>query len=141
MLMVVVGSGCPSCTADWYWLYRLCPTANDVNATGIVGTNGVPAASTRLPTRRAVRPGLPSLKMITPVAPAACAFSTFTPKLQPPRWISAIRPDTKPLKSEALHPLAELGEDVGGRTIPPAGWIAAVVVPALVAGCHSPLST
>jgi hypothetical protein len=61
------------------------PVSNDVNATGTVGTNGWSFSSSMLPLRTAVRPGLPSLKMITPVAPAACALSTFTPKLQPPR--------------------------------------------------------
>src|SRR5919206_4737358 len=119
MLMLVTGSAVFDCTACWYWLYRLCPTAKVVNATGMVGTNGVPPASTRLPTSRSVRPGLPSLKMITPVAPAACAFCTFTPKLQPPRWISAILPDTKVPKSDDVHPAVELDDCVGGRMIPP----------------------
>ena len=45
--------------------------SNDVNATGIVGMIGFPFTSTRLPLVTAVRPGLPSLKMITPEAPAA----------------------------------------------------------------------
>src|SRR5919202_5198299 len=139
--MDVVGSAVLACTACWYWLYRLCPASNVVNATGIVGTNGVPPASTRLPTSRPVRPGLPSLKMITPVAPAACAFCTFTPKLQPPRWISAIRPDTKPLKSVEVHPLVELDVCVGGRMMPPAGWIAADAIPMLLPGPHSVPST
>jgi hypothetical protein len=64
--------------------------SKDVNDTGIVGTNGLLLASSRLPLSTSVRPGLPSLKMITPVAPAAWAFCTFTPKLHPPRWISAM---------------------------------------------------
>src|SRR4051812_28687219 len=106
--------------------------ANDVNATGIAGTNGLLLASSRLPFSTAVRPGLPSLKMTTPDAPAAAAFWTFTPKLHAPRWISAIRPAVKPLKSFGLHPLAELEVGVGGSTIPPAGWIAAsLAVPLL----------
>src|SRR5258706_16278007 len=96
---------------------------NDVNATGIAGTNGLLLASTRLPFSTAVRPGLPSLKMTTPDAPAASAFWTFTPKLHPPRWISAIRPAVKPLKPTGLHPLAGLGVGVGGSTMPPAGWV------------------
>src|ERR1044071_9019198 len=97
--------------------------------------NGFPAASTMLPTSRAVRPGLPSLKMITPVAPAAWAFWIFTPKLQPPRWISAIRPDTKLPKSEEVHPAVELDVWVGGRMIPPDGWIAlALTTPRLLPG-------
>src|ERR1051326_5947287 len=145
MLRFVVGSGVEFCTADWYWLYRSCPTANVVNATGMFGTKGVPPASTMLPMSRPVRlsgdPGLPSLKMITPVAPAPCAFWIFTPKLQPPRWISAIRPGTKPAKSALLHPAVELDRFVGGRMMPPDGWIAAFVIPRLLPGPQSTLST
>src|ERR1700747_3257495 len=96
--------------------------AKDVNATGIVGMIGFPAASDRLPDKTAVRPGLPSLKMMTPLAPAAWAFWTLTPKLHPPRWMSAIRPFTKPLKSDGGDPLDELGVDVGGMVVAPAGW-------------------
>src|SRR5881397_3124934 len=103
-----------------YSLYRLWPMSNDVNATGMLATNGLPFASTMLPLNTLVRPGLPSLKMITPTAPAAVALSTFTPKLHVPRWIRAILP-AKPLKSLGLHPLAELGVGVGGMTVPPAG--------------------
>ena len=112
-----------------------------MNATGIVGMNGFPAASNKVPMSRPVRPGLPSLKRITPDAPAAWAFSTFTPRKQVPRWISAIRPGTKLVKSEALHPLAELGVGVGGRTIPPAGWIAPAAIPRLRPGPQSVRST
>jgi hypothetical protein len=86
-------------------------------------------------------PGLPSLKMITPVAPAPCAFCTFTPKLQPPRWISAIRPGTKPAKSVVLHPAVELDRFVGGRMMPADGWIAALAIPRLLPGPQSVLST
>ena len=99
--------------------------AKDVNATGIVGTNGLSFASRKMPPSTPIRPGglgLPSLKMMTPVAPAAWAFRTFTPKLHVPRWIRAIRPGTKPLKSAAVHPLDELGVGVGGMMMPPAGW-------------------
>src|SRR4029453_3674671 len=115
MLRLMIGGVC------WAWLYRLWPTANVVNATGMVGMIGFPAASCRLPIWRPVRSGseLPSLKMMTPDAPAAWAFWTFTPKKHVPRWISAIRPGTKPLKSLALQPLAELGVGVGGGTMPP----------------------
>src|SRR3954447_2605306 len=95
--------------------------SNDVNATGMSGMIGLSFASCRLPENTSVRPGLPSLKMITPEAPAASAFCTFTPKLQVPRWINAIRPDTKPLKSADVHPLDELGDAVGGMMIPPTG--------------------
>src|SRR3954447_22731927 len=106
--------------------------SNDVKATGMLGMIGLSFASCRLPENTEVRPGLPSLKMITPEAPAALAFCTFTPKLQVPRWISAIRPATKPLKSVDVQPLAELGELVGGMTMPPTActW-ALVAVPTL----------
>ena len=53
--------------------------SNDVNATGMLATNGLPFASTMLPLNTLVRPGLPSLKMTTPFAPAASAFCTLTP--------------------------------------------------------------
>src|SRR6516164_1082529 len=101
MLRFMTGGDC------WAWVYRAWPMANVVNATGMVGMIGFPAASCRLPIWRSVRSGLPSLKMMTPDAPAAWAFWTFTPKLHVPRWISAIRPGTKPLKSLALQPLPE----------------------------------
>src|SRR4051794_28664432 len=112
--------------------------ANDVNATGIDATNGLPAASTMLPLATAVRPGLPSLKMITPDAPAAVALSTFTPKLQPPRWISATWPAVKPLKAAGVQPLVELEVAVGGMTMPPAGSTCpSVTVPLLDPGTQS----
>src|SRR5918912_1024414 len=92
----------------------------------MVGMIGFPEASTRLPTNRSVRPGLPSLKMMTPDAPAAWALRTFTPKKHVPRWIRATRPGTKPLKSAEVQPLDELGVGVGGMTMPPAGCRAAL---------------
>src|SRR3954451_16344763 len=114
--------------------------ANDVKATGTLATNGLPFASTMLPLNTPVRPGLPSLKMTTPTAPAAVALSTFTPKLHPPRWTRAILP-VKPAKSPGLHPLAELGAGVGGMTVPPAGltW-APVASPLLFPGFQSVIS-
>src|SRR3954468_6635340 len=115
--------------------------SNDVNATGIVGMIGLSFASCRLPENTDVRPGLPSLKMITPDAPAACAFSTFTPKLHVPRWISAIRPGTNPVKSSIVQPLAELGVSVGGMTMLFAGCISALLaVPVLCPGFQSVVS-
>src|SRR3954464_6789717 len=108
----------------------------------MLGTNGLLLASSRLPLITAVRPGLPSLKMTTPVAPAACALSTFTPKLQPPRWISAMWPDiVDESKSPDVQPLVELDVCVGGRTMPPAGWMLASAVPLLVPGFHSSTRT
>src|SRR5215216_1221633 len=111
--------------------------SKDVNATGIVGTNGLLFASSRLPLITAVRPGLPSLKMTTPVAPAAWALSTFTPKLHPPRWISAILPAMEASKSPEVQPLVELEVGVGGRTMPPAGFRSAFASPLLVPGFQS----
>src|SRR3954454_19583585 len=114
--------------------------SNDTNATGMLATNGSPFASTMPPLNTLVRPGLPSLKMITPTAPACVALSTFTPKLHVPRWTRAILP-AKPLKSLGLHPLAELGVGVGGMTVPPAGltW-APVASPWLFPGFQSLIS-
>src|SRR5216110_372220 len=98
----IVGSAVEFATADWYWLWRSLPTANDVNATGIVGT------PVRLPEKTTERPAvLPSLKMITPDAPAFWAFATFWLNVQVPRWMSAMRPATKPVKSEGSQPLVE----------------------------------
>src|SRR3954451_12989147 len=102
------------------------------------GTKAWLLASNRLPLITAVRPGLPSLKMTTPTAPAALALSTFTPKLQPPRWTKAIFPANELLKSAAVHPLVELDVAVGGSTMPPAGLIwAPVASPLLVPGFQS----
>src|SRR5215471_11443961 len=90
------------------WLKRSWPMAKDVNATGIVGMIRLPLASTRLPDSTPLRAGvLPSLKITTPEAPAAWAFWAFVPNVHVPRWISAIRPGVKPVKSLALQPLVE----------------------------------
>jgi hypothetical protein len=79
--------------------------------------------------------------MITPVAPAPWALSTFTPLPQVPAWINAMRPGTKPVKSDALQPLAELGVGVGGMTMPPTGCRSAVALaPVLFAAVHSVMS-
>ncbi|MCY1178742.1 hypothetical protein D9M73_191080 [compost metagenome] len=51
---------------------------------------------------------MPWLKMITPTAPAAAAFSAFTSKLQLPRWMRAIEPLGKPVKSSTSQPLVEV---------------------------------
>ena len=82
--------------------------AKDVNATGIVGMNGLSLASSRLPMTHARAAGVALVEDDHADAPAAWAFSTFTPKLQLPRWISAIRPDIEPVKSAAVQPLVEL---------------------------------
>ena len=91
----------------------------------------------RLPLKRPVRPGLPSLKMTAAEAPAASAFATFWAKVHVPRWIRAMLPGTNPAKSEAAQPLAELGVGVAGTTMPPAGWSFALVEPATGPGLKS----
>ena len=48
-----------------------------------------------------------------------------------------MRPAVKLLKSAAVQPLVELDVDVGGRTIPPAGWRSALAVPLLIPGYQS----
>src|SRR5262245_26997904 len=98
---------------------------------------GLPLASTRLPDSTPLRAGvLPSLKMTTPEAPDAWAFSTFTPKKHVPRWMRAIRPGTKPVKSPALQPLAEPPGD--GIRMPPAGCrVAPLAEPRLRPGFQS----
>src|SRR3954451_7121817 len=114
-----------------YSVSRDSPMAKGVNRTGIVGETWFPAASWSEPLNRSVRPGLPSLKMTMPDAPAACALSALVPKVHVPRWTSATWPGTKPVKSAAVHPRAEVGVAVGGMTIPAAGWTEAeATVPA-----------
>src|SRR3954454_9382877 len=95
------------------WLTSWSPTAKDVNATGIDGGFGM------LPLKTAVRPGMPSLKMMTPDACAATALFTFAWNVHVPRWIRAMLPAWKPVKSFGLQPLAELGVAVGGSTMGP----------------------
>src|SRR3954465_9923755 len=87
---------------------RLWPMANDVNATGISGTNGLLFASSRLPLITAVRPGLPSLKITTPVAPAALAFSTRPPVVAAATLDQRALAWVKLLKSAEAQPLVEL---------------------------------
>ena len=77
-----------------------------------------------------------------PDAPAACALSALVPKVHVPRWTSATRPATKPAKSAAVQPLAELGVGVAGMTMPPAGCTCApVTVPAACPAVKSVSST
>src|SRR3954451_22210456 len=114
--------------------------ANEVNATGTLATNGPLFASTMLPLKTGLRVGvLPSLKITTPTAPAASALSTFTPKLQVPRWISAIFPANELPKSLGSHPLCE--PPVGGMSVLPAGLTCAPVAsPWLFPGFQSLIS-
>src|SRR5689334_17482361 len=114
--------------------------SNDVNATGMSATNGLPAASTMPPLNTGVRSGvLPSLKMTTPAACAASALSTFTPKLHVPRWIRAILPANELSKSLGAQPLVE--PPVGGMSVWPAGFTWALVAsPWLSPGFQSVIS-
>src|SRR5438034_7468945 len=103
---------------------------NEVKATG---TDGTPVSD---PLNTPLRAGvLPSLKMITPDAPAAWAFAIFWLNVHVPRWMSAIRPATNPLKSEGAQPLVDPPGD--GMRIPPAGCRSAVAVPMLLPGFQS----
>ena len=55
-----------------------------------------------------MRPGWPSLKMITADAPASCALRALPPKSHVPRWTSATLPAVNPAKSAASQPLVEV---------------------------------
>jgi hypothetical protein len=57
-----------------------------------------------VPATTAVRPGWPSLKTTTALAPAALAFCALTPNEQVPRCTSAMLAAGKPAKSDAAHP-------------------------------------
>src|SRR5690242_673884 len=87
-------------------------------------------ADPSVPLNRPVRSGLvlPSLKMITPVAPAAWAFVALIAKVHVPRWISAMLPALKPAKSAGSHPLADDGVSVAGMTVCPTVCTTAVAV-------------
>ena len=70
-----------------------------------------------VPTKRSVRPGLPSLKMIKASYPAALALSALTAKSHEPRWASAIDgSDGAGSKSLASQPDVLLGAGVAGMT-------------------------
>lgn len=79
------------------------PTAKLTPTTGMC-TVGAP----RVPCRVSVRPGWPSFMMMTPAAPAACAFSALTWKVQVPRCTSATAPAGNEAKSAASQPEVEL---------------------------------
>ena len=57
-----------------------------------------------MPATAPSRPGWPSLKTTAALAPAASALLALTPKVQVPRWTSAIEPAGKPAKSAASQP-------------------------------------
>ena len=81
---------------------RAAPSANEDPTTGIAsaptrrigGRDGV--ADEQRPREAGVSPWL---KMITALAPAACALWALSAKLHPPRWMRAIAPAGKPAKS------------------------------------------
>jgi hypothetical protein len=70
-------------------------------------TGSVICGGLSVPPKTSVRPALPSLKMMTPIAPAACALSAFWRNVHVPRWMRAIFPETEAGKSEASQPLVE----------------------------------
>ena len=76
-----------------------------------------------------VRPGWPSLKTMTPLAPAVPALRTLVAKGQVPRWMSAMLPAWKPVKSDCSQPLVEEEAGVGGR-VRSTPWTGAVTSPA-----------
>ena len=84
------------------------PSAYEMPTTGTV--TGPP----RPPAKGSVRPGWPSLKMMTAIAPAAVALATLSANRQVPRWMSAMLPAVKPPKSAASQPLVEDGSGVAG---------------------------
>ena len=48
---------------------------------------------------------LPWLKMMTPAAPASAALTALSANAHVPRWMSAMVPAGKPVKSASSHPL------------------------------------
>ena len=75
--------------------------------------------SPSVPAGRPVRPSWPSLKMITPTAPAALALLALRPKSHVPRWISAMLPAVKPAKSAAVQPAGVVPGSAGGGIVMP----------------------
>jgi hypothetical protein len=91
---------------------RACPWAKLAPTTGMSCWTGVPsvrldASATNNGSRSGV---LPWLKMITASAPACSAKNALSPKLQVPRWMSAMSagPEkSRPAKSASSQPLVE----------------------------------
>ena len=88
------------------------PSAKLAPTTGMSWLTGVPSSRLEASaTISASRSGvLPWLKMMTASAPASSAFRAFVPKLQVPRWISAMSAlplKSSPAKSAASQPLLE----------------------------------
>ncbi len=79
--------------------------------------------------KRSVRPGWPSLKMTTALAPAALALAALRLKSQVPRWTSAMLPDTAAGKSAASQPLDEFGAGAGGISMSVVGTSRPVTSP------------
>src|SRR4029453_9948205 len=75
---------------------KLTPTSGRLIVVKAEPAGGTAVMLVRVTLRAGVSPWL---KRITAAAPAVWAFATLRAKLQPPRWIRAIRPGTKPAKS------------------------------------------
>ena len=89
------------------------PISNEVPTTGRSALN----ASPRVGFRVSVRPSWPSLKMMTPAAPASKAFCALTEKSHVPRCTRAMLPAVKSTKSSGSHPLVDvLASAPGGST-------------------------
>ncbi len=88
---------------------RSAPVAKLVDTTGMM----MPGAP-RVPPNASVRPGWPSLKTMTALAPASWASCAFWPNGQVPRWTRAMLPLTKVAKSAASQPLVDPGAGGGG---------------------------
>src|SRR4051794_11389694 len=101
----------------------------------VVGAPSVPASTPS-------RPGWPSLKITTALAPASLAFCALAPKVQVPRCTSAMLPAGKPAKSDAAQPetVAPAGVLPIGTLSGPTAVTGAVTSPAPeeVIGAESP---
>ena len=115
--------------------------SNDVNATGIVGTIGLPAASTKLPSKHIRAAGVALVEDDDAGCPCGLSIEDLlSEEARPALDQSDPNPRTKPLKSAMVQPLDELGSGVAGMMMPPAGRRGAVVVPVLCPGFHSSVS-
>jgi hypothetical protein len=80
---VEVNTRITTASPAWICAYRAAASAK------LSPTTGMPNGRPRVPMNSSVRPGLPSLTMITASSPAATALATLTSKKQVPRWTSA----------------------------------------------------
>src|SRR5215472_2386534 len=91
----------------------------------------MPTGTVRLPPSTSVRPGWPSLKTTSALAPAAFALVALIWNVHVPRCISAMLPAGKPAKSDAEHPdaVAPAGVFPIGTFSGPTAVTAAVTLP------------